>query len=564
LDHGRQRFSWSRAAARRDGTRPATALRLLPLIALAAGPAGAQTWVRAVGGPAFEQAQSVAPAADRGSVVAGLTDSFGAGGRDLLVARLSPCGVSLWQNSYGGGGDDQAFAAIAIPGGRFLLAGETAGFGGDLDLLLLEIDVGGAVSWQTALGGGGDERALAATALQDGGIAVAGSISGGGGTDVWVLRFDAARSLLWQTRYGGPGDEVPAAIRETPGGGFVVAGTTDSFGAGFLDGWLLQLDAAGGVEWERSYGGATDDGFSDAVVAAGGGFLAVGATDSFGAGLADAWVVRIDARGAILWQRVLGGVDDDEALAVVASGTGFGLAGWSRSFGPGDDDGWAAGIDASGAPLWQLRLGGAGSDALLDLAARADGGSILVGVSDSVGAGGADQWIASLDPAGATSAACGMASPASLPGATAGATSAATNSTIESTGAAARSPGWIAQPAAATSAAACAATPGEVSPPGAAEPLRFDDGVSLSWESAAMNCAETFNLYRGGLAALPAGDHGTCLSSGLSSPAADDLDVPSSPGEGFVYLVTATAEEIEGTAGTSSDGAVRMPSMPCR
>jgi hypothetical protein len=257
--------------------------------------------------------------------------------------------------------------------------------------------------------------------------------------------------------------------------------------------------------------------------------------------------VRFDGRGEILWQRVHGGVDDDEALAATADGDGFTLAGWSRSLGPGDEDSWIVGLDVSGAVAWQRRLGGAGSDALLAMTETADGGTLVAGVTDD------DLSIVKLGPAGWIDPDCSLVSSPSLPSAISSATSEATSVTRVPTGATASSPGLAVQPASRPSGPSCAATPGEVSPAGALHPLLFDDAISLVWEPATFNCAESFNLYR----------DGACLSSGLPNATADDIDVPQLPGECFAYLVTATALGIEGTAGTASDGAVRVLSAPC-
>ncbi len=77
----------------------------------------------------------------------------------------------------------------------------------------------------------------------------------GQGCDIWVLKLNTDGSVAWQKTYGGSGDDEAYSIQQTSDGGYIVAGDTDSFGAGTADVWVLKLDSDGTVAWQKTYGG---------------------------------------------------------------------------------------------------------------------------------------------------------------------------------------------------------------------------------------------------------------------------------------------------------------------
>ena len=118
---------------------------------------------------------------------------------------------------------------------------------------------------------------------------------------------------------GGYGDEELLAVRAADGGQIAV-GWTDSFGAGDRDAWVVKLDENGDVEWQRAYGGPGRDEAYAVEVSSGSlqrpGSLVVGVTESFGAGAEDIWALRLSESGAVLWEKTYGGTGADAASTV--------------------------------------------------------------------------------------------------------------------------------------------------------------------------------------------------------------------------------------------------------
>lgn len=165
-------------------------------------------------------------------------------------------------------------------------------------------------------------------------------------SDLWVVKLDAEGQLVWQRTYSGDRSDVCAGIVAAEGGGYVLAATTESFGAGMTDVWLLRLDEGGGVLWERTYGGERGEQAGAVARDADGSFIIAGDTESFIPALEHpkwtqpgkesrvVWAFKVDGRGEPLWQRSY--VTESEycqAQAVVPAGGGrFVLGSSCRSF----------------------------------------------------------------------------------------------------------------------------------------------------------------------------------------------------------------------------------------
>jgi hypothetical protein len=243
---------------------------------------------------------------------------------------------------------------------------------------LLKLDASGRVAWQRTIGGKGYDVASSVSSAVDGGYIVAGGTDsyGRGAADAWVLKLDADGNILWQSAYGGDRDDRAASVQPTTDGGYVVAGDTRSFGAGGNDAWVLKLDGSGNVVWQRTYGGAGNEVAWSIAQIAGGGYVLAGSTDSFGAAGGDAWVLRLDASGNVVWQRTYGGASEDRAHSVrpTADG-GYIVAGTTYSL--GGVHAWLLKLDADGS-IGGCAIAGTSNAAAMDSTALRVSGAATV------------------------------------------------------------------------------------------------------------------------------------------------------------------------------------------
>ncbi|MGD2295780.1 MAG: hypothetical protein PVF22_08080, partial [Candidatus Aminicenantes bacterium] len=149
-------------------------------------------WQRYYGGVQDDWANSIQETEDGGYFVAGYTGSFGAGGWDIWALKLDSVGDIEWQRTYGRGQDDWGTSAQQTSDGGYVVAGYTDSFGaGFSDFWVVKLSSLGLIEWQTPYGGTGDEAAFSVSQTDDTGFVVAGTTGSytAGGLDLLVLKL---------------------------------------------------------------------------------------------------------------------------------------------------------------------------------------------------------------------------------------------------------------------------------------------------------------------------------------------------------------------------------------
>ncbi len=256
-------------------------------------------WSQTYGGRAQDGVYSVIQTSDGGYALAGYTDSFGAGDFDFWLVKTNSSGSMMWNQTYGGQGDDEAGCLIQTSDGGYALAGYTNSFGaGSYDFWLVKTDTSGNMQWNQTYGGSGDDEASCVIQTSDG-YALAGftNSTGAGDYDFWLVRTNSLGTSQWSQTYGGGYDEIANALVQTSDGGYALGGLTGSYGAGDVDYWLVKTTSSGSMQWSQTYGGSDDDEAYALVLTSDGGYALAGFTASYGAGSYDAFLVKTDSSG---------------------------------------------------------------------------------------------------------------------------------------------------------------------------------------------------------------------------------------------------------------------------
>ncbi|HYV93953.1 MAG TPA: MopE-related protein [Chitinophagales bacterium] len=290
-----------------------------------------------------------------------------------------------------------------------------------------------SISWQKSLGGSGNDVANCAKPTSDGGFIIAGisnsnngDITGNHGqNDFCLIKLNAAGNLVWQHSYGGTGVDEATCVVQTPDGGYAVAGKNSSHNGdvtgnhGSSDFWLIKTNDQGTLQWQKSYGGSQSELAYAMEPTSDGALVIAGITYSNNGdvsgnhGVGDAWIIKVDQNGNLLWQKAVGGSQLDIASDIKQTNDGgYIVTGYSLSndgnisTNKGEEDFLFFKLDASGNLQWQKTMGGTGGDVGNAGVQSIDGGYVFCGLThstdlDVVGAlGGHDVWVIKTDPAG--------------------------------------------------------------------------------------------------------------------------------------------------------------------
>ena len=107
-------------------------------------------------------------------------------------------------------------------------------------------------------------------------------------------------TVTWAKTFGDLYNDMAHSVQQTSDGGYIVAGETYSYGAGNADAWILKLDASGIIVWQKTLGGTNYDIANSIQQTSDGGYIVAGETSSSGAGSADFWVLKLDSSGNII------------------------------------------------------------------------------------------------------------------------------------------------------------------------------------------------------------------------------------------------------------------------
>jgi len=347
-------------------------------------------------------------------------------GYDFHLIKLNQQGNEVWEKYFSGQNHDYLSATVTTQDGGFLLVGTSySGKGldkkedsrGGSDIWLIRINESGDELWQKTLGSSCDEEARAVIQTTDLGFFVAGSfvsaqdskMKGYGSKDVLITKLDKDGKELFQLILGGKGlDEVEKMIPTQDGGALLgiysrsgIGGSknTENYGEG--DFYIIKLDKYGKVQWEKNYGGKSDDHLRTLALTSSG-YIIGGESRSERSGNkmigieegTDLWLISLNERGDEQWQKsynfgrrdvlmgmsVLHSADDKSSKGIL-------LGGYTQAEGriqTDDETFWMLYLEQNGNEQWRKRVKGESrkkEERLSDLKLNRDGSIILAGTS---------------------------------------------------------------------------------------------------------------------------------------------------------------------------------------
>ena len=352
-----------------------------------------------------------------------------------IIIGCTPASVSDWPNlpdikgewesvmTFGGSLEDVAHGVTATSDGGFVVVGNTKSTDGIFsaktrvgsDLFVVKFSANMEIQWMQTYGGSDDDRGYDIVELGNGYAIIGYSKSFDGDAslnkgqhDNWLLRIDAGGNLLWEKSFGFLGHDHAYNIVSTQDGGLFFNGFLDvtaSNGAGMDrkksnkgqkhgvgEFWCHKLDGNGILQWRRYFGGTSNDRSYDAIETLEGDFVIVGSSESQDVdvsnprGSYDAWIVKTNSKGDLLWECSIGGSAYDIANAIIENRNGeYVVLGQSFSQDRdiekplGSSDMFLSILSPSGELKSSKNIGNKGFDTGKALIERPDGTLILLG-----------------------------------------------------------------------------------------------------------------------------------------------------------------------------------------
>jgi len=321
---------------------------------------GNKQWEKTFGGIGSDLGYSVLQTTDGGYIVAGTTDSFGVGHKDAWLIKIDSNGKIQWDKTFGGEEwDEQGFSVNQTADGGFIIAGYTSSFGaGYGDCYLIKTDINGNLQWEKTFGGIHWDYAYSVYQTTDGGYILAGdsitdnilpsTLDNKGTKMVWLIKTDSNGNKQWDKKFGEGLEQGGRSVKQTVDGGYIVCGFLQT-GTSENSVWLIKTDSEGNKQWDKKYGGEDWDEGQSVQQTTDGGYIITGSTQSFGAGKCDVWVIKTDSNGNIQWDKTFGGGSYDAGYSVrQTSDGGYIVTGNTRSFGSGYWDVFLIKMDSGG------------------------------------------------------------------------------------------------------------------------------------------------------------------------------------------------------------------------
>ncbi len=364
---------------------------------------GGAGWTRTFGSSNRDEGWSVQQTSDGGYIIAGYTESFGAGNGDVYLIKTDGNGNLQWQRTFGGSNSDGGWSVQQTSDGGYIIAGSTSSFGaGNGDVYLIKTDGNGNLQWQRTFGGSNSDGGWSVQQTSDGGYIIAGSTSsfGAGNGDVYLIKTDGNGNLQWQRTFGGSNSDCGYSVRQTTDGGYIIVGWKDYWDKVYL----VKTDGIGNLQWEKTirYYSIYNGGLS-VQQTTDGGYIIVGGTASFITDW-DVFLIKADANGNSQWQKTFGGYSKDAGWDVwQTSDHGYIISGETRSYGMGGIDIYLIKTDADGNLQWQKTFGGSNNESWDNKVQQTqDGGYIIAGFTESFGAGERDVYLIKTNASGDT------------------------------------------------------------------------------------------------------------------------------------------------------------------
>ena len=348
-------------------------------------------WIATLGGTGTEYGYGVTYDSSGNVYITGYTNSAGAGGNELLIAKYNSSGTIQWQRTLGTGTayrhDDTGRMIAVDSSGNVYVNGTTNFTGGYDSMMIAKYNSSGTLQWQKTFGDSNtQERGHGITVDSSGNVFVCGETTKGmTSIGALVAKLNSSGALQWQRTLDASSSQIFYDVVVDSSDNVYVGGYTGISGVTYY--LVAKYNNSGTLQWQRTIGGSstTDIGYGIAVDSSDNVYIG-GVSTGGGIGGYDSYLVKYNSSGTYQWQKSLGTSGQQiqiRSLASDSSDNVYVAGSYSSSY-------FFAKYNSSGTLQWQRSFGGSGTDWGYGISADGNGNVYVVGQTSSSGAGSND------------------------------------------------------------------------------------------------------------------------------------------------------------------------------
>lgn len=344
-----------------------------------------------IGGTGNDVAASMVQANDGSYIIAGTTNSFGAGDLDILITKISYNGALQWSKTYGGTGQENIFSLIKTSDGGYAACGFRKNYGSTLsDFYVLKIDANGNIQWDLTFGSTSsidEARKIIQTTAGD------YVIAGVSDDDIYIAKLNNSGALQWSKKIRTTGYDCANCIIQTADGGFLLSGIYGYYGSLSGDMYFVKMDPDFNILWSKNVGNSNYENAYSLIQTANNGYVAAGQSVGFGY-----CIVKLNGNGALQWDKYVcdnGGGDYASSIVQTSDG-GYAIVGYTSPY-PSNGDVGLAKLDSAGNLQWVKKVGGTNREYGGSIINTMDGGFAILTTSKSFGLGNDDMYFVKFD-----------------------------------------------------------------------------------------------------------------------------------------------------------------------
>ncbi len=222
-----------------------------------------------------------------------------------------------------------------------------------------------------------------------------------------TVSFAQAPDTLWTRTYGGPDFEGASSVHQTTDGGYIIGGGNEPFGMDTGDVYIVKTDSLGDTLWTRLHGNPNLQEWCTSIQqTTDGGYIVLVLTaivDTSSIFFDDIVLMKLNALGDTVWVKTYGGNNEELAGSVQQTADGgYIVVAITNSFGAGEGDVFLIKTNSLGDTVWTRTYGGTGYDAASSVQQTTDGGYIIAGSTRSFSLDSGDVYVIKTASAGDT------------------------------------------------------------------------------------------------------------------------------------------------------------------